>query len=252
MLSSCYSTVARCRVRWLILPGEGIPVVFIHGLGCAASYDYPRVVGDPHFRRRAAILIDLPGYGYSDKPWEYGYTIREQALVVNEVIRAIGLRDYFIYGHSMGGSIAIESAAEAAAGVRGLIVSEPNFHPGGGLFSQKIYASTQQDYIVSGHSAFVASEDSTWAGSLAVAAPWAVWRSAASLIAGNAWLALFLRMMGPTGLIFGEASLPDADFSRLQSLGTTCITVAQCGHAMAWENPAGLAGALSAFCARYE
>ncbi|MDA6077950.1 alpha/beta fold hydrolase [Edwardsiella anguillarum] len=60
------------------------------------------MVGDPHFRRRAAILIDLPGYGYSDKPWEYGYTIREQALVVNEVIRAIGLRDYFIYGHSMG------------------------------------------------------------------------------------------------------------------------------------------------------
>ena len=75
MLSSCYSTVARCRVRWLTLPGEGIPVVFIHGLGCAASYDYPRVVCDPHFRRRAAILIDLPGYGYSDKPWEYGYTI---------------------------------------------------------------------------------------------------------------------------------------------------------------------------------
>ena len=43
-MNSFYSQQAGCTVRWHDLPGTGDPVVFIHGLGCAASYEYPRVV----------------------------------------------------------------------------------------------------------------------------------------------------------------------------------------------------------------
>ncbi|MEI8632705.1 hypothetical protein P4S72_13375 [Vibrio sp. PP-XX7] len=28
-------------LRYHDLPGEGTPIIFIHGLGCAASFDYP-------------------------------------------------------------------------------------------------------------------------------------------------------------------------------------------------------------------
>jgi len=31
------------RIRYHDLPGEGVPIVFIHGLGCASSMDYPYV-----------------------------------------------------------------------------------------------------------------------------------------------------------------------------------------------------------------
>jgi pimeloyl-ACP methyl ester carboxylesterase len=47
--------------------GSGDPVVFIHGLGCASSYEYPRVVHDPLFGARRADSYRFPGSGYSDK-----------------------------------------------------------------------------------------------------------------------------------------------------------------------------------------
>lgn len=59
-MNSFYSQQAGCTVRWHDLPGADDPVVFIHGLGCASSYEYPRVVRDPSFGARRAILIDWP------------------------------------------------------------------------------------------------------------------------------------------------------------------------------------------------
>ena len=106
-MNSFYSQQAGCTVRWHDLPGTGDPVVFIHGLGCASSYEYPRVVRDLKFGARRAILIDLPGSGYSDKPEHYSYHTTDQARVVAELIDHLELDAFWLYGHSMGGSIAI-------------------------------------------------------------------------------------------------------------------------------------------------
>lgn len=92
-MNSFYSQQAGCVVRWHDLPGSGDPVVFIHGLGCASSYEYPRIVSDARFGARRAILIDLPGSGYSDKPVQYRYRTKKKSsfilkhLIVNEIIR---------------------------------------------------------------------------------------------------------------------------------------------------------------------
>lgn len=56
---SLFSLTAGANVRWHDLPGKGIPVVFIHGLGCSSSYEYPRVVADPAFGGQRAILMNL-------------------------------------------------------------------------------------------------------------------------------------------------------------------------------------------------
>lgn len=87
-MNSFYSHQARCTVRWQELPGHGEPLVFIHGLGCASSYEYPRIVCDPQFGSRRAILIDLPGSGYSDKPETFSYQTSAQAKVVIEPARS--------------------------------------------------------------------------------------------------------------------------------------------------------------------
>lgn len=145
-MNSFYSQQAGCTVRWHDLPGTGDPVVFIHGLGCAASYEYPRVVHDPQFGARRAILIDLPGSGYSDKPAHYRYRTTDQARVVVELINHLKLDTFWLYGHSMGGSIAIETAGMLPTRVKGLMVSEPNFHAGGGMFSRSIAAQTEQHF----------------------------------------------------------------------------------------------------------
>ncbi|WP_340673955.1 alpha/beta hydrolase [Enterobacter asburiae] len=157
-MNSFHSQQAGCTVRWQDLPGTGDPVVFIHGLGCASSYEYPRVVHDPLFGARRAILIDLPGSGYSDKPERYSYKTTDQAHVVAELIDHLKLDAFWLYGHSMGGSIAIETAVLLASRVKGLMVSEPNFHAGGGMFSRSIAAQTEQQFLTQGYDAMLSAE----------------------------------------------------------------------------------------------
>ncbi|PWV83577.1 alpha/beta hydrolase family protein [Pantoea ananatis] len=140
-MESFFSSTANCIVRWQDLPGTGIPLIFVHGLGCASSYEYPRIVTDPLFNKKHAILLDLPGCGYSGKPRDYSYSISDQASVVAELVRHLGLNKCFIYGHSMGGSISIEAAGLITDRLEGLVVSEPNFRPGA-VFSVGRYAAT--------------------------------------------------------------------------------------------------------------
>lgn len=247
-MDAFFSSTAQCLVRWHDLPGSGTPIIFVHGLGCASSYEYPRVVTDSLFAARRAILVDLPGCGYSQKPLNYNYSITEQAGVIAELVLHLGLKKCFLYGHSMGGSISIEAAEQLGEYLQGLVVSEPNFHPGGGFFSRQICSHSEEQFIDSEWQRMVAEERGPWAGSLAINAPWAVWRGAASLIAGSNWFDRFVSLPVAKQLIFGEHSLPDDDFTRLAATGVQTVILPNCGHCMSWENPGALAGALSSFC----
>lgn len=54
----------RCRD----FPGNDIPILFIHELGRAGSFDYPQVAAQCGMCEHRRILVDLLGTGYSDKP----------------------------------------------------------------------------------------------------------------------------------------------------------------------------------------
>lgn len=245
-MQSLFSLTAGASVRWHDLPGWGTPVVFIHGLGCASSYEYPRIVADPAFGGRRAILIDLPGYGFSDKPRDYDYSITHQADVVIEVANALMLPRCHIYGHSMGGSIAIEVAERLRGRTDKLVVSEPNFYAGGGEYSRLLVAKPEADFISQEYDRILANHTSPWKGSAQNAAPWAMWRGAKSLIDGTSpsWMETFLNLSCSRTLIFGEQSLPDSDFQYVHHKGISVAIVPQAGHSMSWENPSALAAAL--------
>lgn len=246
-MHSFYSLIAAARVRWLDLPGQGMPVVFIHGLGCASTWEYPRIVTDPAFGGRHAILIDLPGYGYSVRPDAWDYRTSSQAQVVVELLDAIGLTHLDLYGHSMGGSIAIEVASLLPSRVQTLAVSEPNFTPGGGMFSREIARQPEVEFVENGYSRMLEEESSPWAASLQSSAPWTLWRGANSLVEGidPAWMQLFLALSCKKSLIFGELSLPDGDADAVRNAGIPVHIVPDAGHSMSWENPAALAEILA-------
>ena len=195
-MQSVFSEVAGGTVRWHDIPGSGNPIIFIHGIGCASSYEHPRVVADSAFGGRRAILIDLPGFGYSDKPQTYGYTLTEQAAVVVEVIDALSLKTVDLFGHSMGGSIAIQAAEMLGDRLHQLAVSEPNFHLGGGVYSRMMVESPEVEFIDKEFARIVAAETSPWKGCLQNAAPWAVWRAAKSMVDGvtPSWMQRFLTL----------------------------------------------------------
>ncbi|WP_407731097.1 alpha/beta fold hydrolase [Pseudocitrobacter faecalis] len=242
------SMIAGATVRFHDLPGQGIPVVFIHGLGCASSYEYPRIVADDAFRNRRALLIDLPGSGYSDKPADYSFTVSAQAQVVAELLTGLHIEACYLYGHSMGGSIAIEAAHLLGHRVRTLAVSEPNFYPGGGMFSRKIAAQTESEFIASGFAQLIAAETTPWKGCVQNTAPWALWRAAKSLVDGVSpdWMSRFLALRCEKALIYGAYSLPASDADEVAAAGIPLRIISDAGHCMSWENPSQLAKSLDA------
>ncbi len=239
-------------LRFHDLPGRGRPLLFVHGLGCAPSCDYPRVAVDAALAGRRRLLVDLLGAGFSDRPEAFGYQVRDHVRSLAELVDGLALGPVDVYGHSMGGSVAIALAALRPGRVARLVVCEPNVEAGGGAFSRLIAAQDEARYLERGHAEAVAaaraSGNAIWAGSLQVCSPLAVHRGAASLVRGAtpSWLAQLAELRIPRTAVYGTRSLPDADAERLRGLGLPLLVVADAGHSMAWENPSGLAATIAA------
>jgi pimeloyl-ACP methyl ester carboxylesterase len=239
------------RMRFHDLPGSEPPILFIHGLGCASSCDYPRIATDPVLAGRRMILVDLLGSGFSDRPTDFSYTVEDHADSLRALINALSIPSVDLVGHSMGGTIAIVLAARNRTKVRKLVVSEPNLDAGGGVFSRPIAQQSEAQYVEHGHAEAVRSAitdgDAIWAGSLLVSAPFAIHRGATSLVRGGSptWRDQLASLEIPRTVIFGAKSLPDPDTERLPQIGVTVRVVANAGHSMVWENPSGFAQAVS-------
>jgi pimeloyl-ACP methyl ester carboxylesterase len=87
-------------------------VLFIHGLGSSADrwLDIPDAMS---LLGLHPVAIDLPGFGLSDKP-EIDYTIEKFVEIVAGFMRKTGMQKASIVGHSLGGYIAAQLAAEHA------------------------------------------------------------------------------------------------------------------------------------------
>lgn len=252
-MQTMHSHSARCRIRFMDLPAHAgrnsTPCLFIHGLGCAASYEYPRIAASPALAGRRTILLDLAGHGYSERPQDFSYSTSAQAAIVSELANHLNLPHFYLYGHSMGGSIAIEAAEQLGSRVRGLMVSECNLIAGGGIFSRNITAQDEAYFIHNGYAELLNNELSPWAGSLQSAAPWALWRSAYHLVNGISpdWLYRLSSLPQRKIYLVGDRSLPNTDYDLILQYGIPCAVIADAGHSMSWENPEGLATALAEF-----
>jgi pimeloyl-ACP methyl ester carboxylesterase len=242
-------------LRFHDLAGHGPALLFVHGLGCAGSCDYPAVARAPALAGRRVLLVDLLGFGLSDHPSDFGYAVADHARVLAELLDALAPElggPVDLYGHSLGGSIAIELAAARPDRIGRLVVSEPNLRAGGGAFSRPIAAQAERDYLATGHLAAVAAERAAgnhlWGGSLAISSPLAVHRAAASLVRGAepSWLDVLLGLSLPRAAVWGARSMPDPDADLLAAAGLPLRLVPDAGHSMAHDNPAGLAAALAA------
>lgn len=104
--------VAGYRLHYLAEgPANGPVVVLVHGLGGRAE-DWRELA--PHFAKAGyrVYLPDLPGYGRSEQPADFSYSVRDEAHVVVGFLDALGLKKVDLGGWSMGGWIVQLVASE--------------------------------------------------------------------------------------------------------------------------------------------
>jgi pimeloyl-ACP methyl ester carboxylesterase len=84
-------------------------LVILHGYP-TSSYDYYKVLPElsKHYR---VIIHDHLGFGFSDKPLEYSYSIIEQADIALQLWKQMGVTNVTLLAHDYGTSIATEILA---------------------------------------------------------------------------------------------------------------------------------------------
>jgi pimeloyl-ACP methyl ester carboxylesterase len=98
---------------------KGRPVVFIHGSpGSGRGWVDYLLHAPPGFRH---VAIDRPGFGASG-PRDAVVSVPEQANAVASVVRALRSGPAILVGHSFGGPVAVQTAADAPDLVAGLVL----------------------------------------------------------------------------------------------------------------------------------
>ncbi|OBK24525.1 haloalkane dehalogenase [Mycobacterium asiaticum] len=117
---------SRGRVHY-IDEGEGPPILFCHG-NPTWSFLYRDIVVALRHRFRC-IAVDYLGFGLSERPAGFGYTVAEHAAVLGEFVDHLGLDGYVTMGQDWGGPIGLAVAVERADRVRGVVLGNTWFWP---------------------------------------------------------------------------------------------------------------------------
>ena len=98
--------------------GSGPPLLFLHGGNGFGTFD---PTSGPMAERRTVYAPSLPGFFGTPRPG-WVYTITDLAHFVLELANELGLDDYVLAGHSIGGWTAAEVAAMGGSNIKGLIL----------------------------------------------------------------------------------------------------------------------------------
>lgn len=111
-------------------------VLFLHGSGPGAS-GYSNFKGNyPYLNERGyrTLVVDLFGYGYSDKPEDGSFDLGDLARQMRGLLDALDVAKASVVGNSMGGAIAIRFALDYPERVEKLVLMAP-----GGIEARDVY-----------------------------------------------------------------------------------------------------------------
>ena len=102
--------------------GKGTPVLLIHGF-LDSSFTWRKLI--PLLKDRYRVVaLDLPGFGYSDKPGEATSFVHFAQVVVG-LLDQLGIDKAFLAGNSMGGSVALQVAVDFPERILGIVPIDP-------------------------------------------------------------------------------------------------------------------------------
>lgn len=248
-------TTQGARIRWIDVPASvGVPDapvrIFLHGLGSSSTHDFPELALHPALAAagRRSLLIDLLGFGYSDRPTSFGYALEEHADAVAAVLDAEMIDGSEVIGHSMGGSVALALAARRPDLVGSLVLAEANLQAGGGTWSRRIAAWREEEFLDRGIAEYTAAEaEPGYLATLRAADARALYRSAVGLVRGTEprLQAMLSAFDGPKAFLVGQRSRPCDEEEDARAAGARIWTIPDAGHVMTVDNPDGFARAIA-------
>ncbi|MDY6798133.1 MAG: alpha/beta hydrolase [Pseudomonadota bacterium] len=115
------------------MAGQGEPLVMLHGFP-TASWDWSRL-WPMLVQSHNLLTLDMLGFGLSDKPGNYRYSIEDQADLLQGWIEGLGLPAVSLFAHDYGCSVAQELMAREQEGATGFAIKRVCFL-NGGLFPE--------------------------------------------------------------------------------------------------------------------
>lgn len=257
-MRAAYLPAEAAYIRYEDLPGDEPAVVFVPGSYLAGIAAFVPTAASPDLSHRRRVRVDLLGGGFSDRPATFGYGIGDDADTLASLLDEANVKAAVVVGHSFGGAVAIMLASARPDLVGRLVLVEANLDPGGGPLTRFVTGFSEEEYVSTGHAALLAdlrraAEGDPGApvatGLFAAADARALHRSCVS-VAADVSPTIREVLYGPDIprlYVFGERSLPDDDYGTLPAHGIAVAVIPDAGHAMAQENPLGLARAVSGF-----
>lgn len=109
-------------------PADGPPVLMVHGTGAWSSI-WRETMDALAARGYRAIAIDVPPFGYSERPLTPQYGDGPQAARITGVLDALEIRDVTLIGHSFGARPTVEAALLDPSRVRLLVLVDAALSP---------------------------------------------------------------------------------------------------------------------------
>jgi pimeloyl-ACP methyl ester carboxylesterase len=235
------------------MAGEDAPFVFVHGFGASSAPYFAEVAGAAGIRSRRRVLVDLLGFGLSDRPENFSYEMPAHADTLARCLRALEVSAAHVVAHSMGGAVAVHLTSQYPDLVSALTLLEPVLEPSDcptGLRAA-VARYSEEEFIVVGLGEFLDWAGSTWSATLRWASPRALHRSALSLhdTTSPGTRQMLRDLPLPRQLLVGGDSPAYPAYDGLAASGVDMVSVPDAGHNISLENPAVTAEVLGEFAA---
>jgi pimeloyl-ACP methyl ester carboxylesterase len=239
-------------MRWVELDGPDPARVYLHGLGASSGPYFTQVAGSSRLTRRRSLLVDFFGFGLSDRPESFRYSLTDHADSIAALLQSLGLQGACVVGHSMGGSVAIVLAHRHPDLVRSVVAVEADLDARlpapGHMDSRGIAHFSERDFVSFGYQQFLSAVDDVWAATMRLADPVGLHRSAVELVQGTSpSVREMLRERAiPKIYIEGGDSEPVSGMADLIGAGVDRVVIPGAGHNVTLDQPDALARVLAA------